>query len=96
MNRATSPVPQSIGQQARPSTEFDAVSEALNFAQQVADRAEFLANRLLGELPRDTANGAISEAPDGVLPRMAMQASYTNNRLADAMAALARIERALP
>lgn len=85
-----------IGQQARPSTQFDTVSEALNFAQGVVDRVEGLANRLCGCVPQSGETNGISETPDGILARMAMQAQYTHSRLVDAMEALARIERALP
>lgn len=77
-------------------TEFDAVDGVLSFANDLAGRVERLADRLLGCVPATVGSNGLSETPDGVLPRMAMATQYTRGRLGDAMAALDRIEKALP
>lgn len=78
------------------STHFDTVEDALSFASTVASRIEAMADAMLGCEPcAATSQGGI-EAPSGVLPRMAASAQYTRGRLDDAMAALDRIEKALP
>lgn len=94
MNHATTAVG-AIGGAQRPATELDIVTNALEQAQSVASRVSMLADRLCGSQPETARNGKISETPDGILPRMAMQAHHTRDRLADAQDALERIERAL-
>lgn len=78
-------------------TDFDIVSETLLFANNIASRIQALADTLLGCEPALGGQSCADQVPaDGTLPRMAAEASRTRGRLGDAMAALDRIERALP
>lgn len=81
---------------AKPSTPFDTIGEALSFANDLASRLEDVTGRLLGSVPETKGIGNATVASDGDLPGLASRAEYTRGRLGDAMAALSRIERALP
>lgn len=77
-------------------TDFDAVNEALSFANTIASRVVALADELLGCAPEGISGDPACDSPNGVLPRMALSAHHTRGRLGDAAAALDRIQRALP
>lgn len=79
-----------------PSTYFDIVLEALSHANSVASQCVALADELLGCEPTPTSCATDQPSPSGVLPGMADAARHTRGRLGDAVAALERIQRALP